>query len=43
LGRLLRLKPKAQYQESSVAANDALKAVEWSTRLLNGAQELIGG
>jgi len=41
LGRLLRLKPKAQYQESSLAASDARKAVEWATRLLDGAQQVV--
>jgi len=43
LGRLLRLKPKAQYLQASVAASEALKAVEWATRLLDGAQEVVSG
>lgn len=42
-GRLLRLKPKAQYQQASVAGSDADKAVEWATRLFDGAQEVVTG
>ena len=38
--RLLRLKPKAQYFEASVSPSDAAKAVEWATRMLDGAQKL---
>ena len=41
LGRLLRLKPKAQHQQASVAGSDADKAVEWATRLFDGAQEVV--
>lgn len=42
-GRLLRLKPKSQYQEASVAARDAAKAIDWATRMLDGAQEIVSG
>jgi len=43
LGRLLRLKAKAQYQQGSVTASDAAKAVEWATRLQEGAHEVVIG
>jgi len=41
LSRLLKLKTKSQYQPVSVAAADATKAVEWATRLLEGADEVV--
>jgi hypothetical protein len=41
--RLLKLKPKSQYRQTSVSANDAAKAVEWATRMLDVAQELVSG
>jgi uncharacterized protein (UPF0332 family) len=41
LSRLLKLKTKSQYQSASVAAGDAGKAIEWATRLLAGAEEVV--
>jgi hypothetical protein len=41
LSRLLKLKTKSQYQSASVAANDANKAIEWATRLVEGAEEVV--
>lgn len=41
LSRLLRLKTKAQYQPRSVAASDAVKAVEWAARIVEGAHEVV--
>ena len=41
LGRLLRLKPKSQYQQASVSASDAAKAVEWAERLVEGATRIV--
>lgn len=41
LSRLLRLKTKSQYQPTSVAAPDAVKALEWAARMLEGAQQVI--
>jgi hypothetical protein len=38
LDRLLRLKPKAQYQSDSVSASGAARAIEWATRLLDAAE-----
>jgi HEPN domain len=37
LDRLLRLKPKAQYQSESVSARTSARAIEWATRLLEAA------
>ena len=39
--RLLKLKSKSQYQRTSVSASDAAKAIEWATRMLNVAQEVV--
>ena len=41
--RLLRLKPRAQYQQGSVIASDAAKAVEWAARMFDRAQEVVSG
>ena len=41
--RLLRLKPKSQYQSAPMSVADAGKAVEWATRLLDAAAEVIRG
>lgn len=38
LDRLVRLKPKSQYQASSISASDATKAIGWATRLLEAAE-----
>lgn len=43
LSRLLTLKTKSQYQSLSVAAGDAKKAIDWATRLLEGAEEVVAG
>lgn len=40
-GRLLRLKPRSQYQAGSVSASDAAKAIEWATRMLDVARGLV--
>lgn len=39
--RLLRLKPRSQYQSRPVSATDAGKAVEWATRLYEAARETV--
>ncbi len=41
LGRLLKLKSRAQYQAADVAQADARKAVVWARRLLEGATETL--
>ena len=41
LGRLIKLKNKAQYQTADVARSDAVKAVDWATTLVNGATEIV--
>lgn len=41
--RLLKLKPKSQYRLTSVSASDTAKAVEWATRMLDVAQEVVSG
>ena len=41
LSRLLKLKTKAQYQSASVTATDAAKAIEWASRLLDGAEKVV--
>lgn len=41
LNRLLRLKTKSQYQSASVAKSDATKAVEWASRVLEVAEEVV--
>jgi hypothetical protein len=38
LDRLVRLKPKSQYQAASISASDATKAIGWATRLLEAAE-----
>ena len=39
--RLLRLKPKSQYQAASISASDAVKSVDWATRMLDVAKTLV--
>lgn len=39
--RLLKLKPKAQYQSSAVSAADATRAVEWASRMVEKATEVV--
>lgn len=41
LARLLRLKSRAQYQQTSVTKSDAAKAVNWATCLFESAQEVV--
>lgn len=41
LGRLLKLKSKSQYQTLDVARADAVKAVEWAQKMLDGASEIV--
>lgn len=41
LSRLLRMKTRAQYQSGSMAASDATRAIEWATRMLEGAQRVV--
>jgi len=41
LTRLLKLKPKAHYQSSPVSAADAARAVEWATRMVEKAAEVV--
>lgn len=41
LGRLLKLKNKAQYQTVDIARTDAVKAVEWATTLVEGASDIV--
>jgi len=40
--RLLRLKPKSQYQAASISASDAARSIEWATRMLDVAKALVG-
>ena len=40
LDRLVRLKPRSQYQAASISARDATKAIEWATRLLEAAESV---
>lgn len=40
--RLLKLKPKAQYQSESMSATDAGRAVDWAAKMLEGARSLVG-
>ena len=42
LGRLLRLKTRAQYQTTSVAKKDAESAVRWASQLCDAAQRIVG-
>ncbi|UMG91401.1 HEPN domain-containing protein [Nocardioides sp. TF02-7] len=39
--RLLKLKTKSQYQSASIAKAEANKAVEWATRMLDGAESVV--
>lgn len=39
--RLLRMKPAAQYQASSVTPSDAGKAVQWAMRMLQVATDVV--
>lgn len=39
--RLLGLKNKSQYQAAPIARTDANKAVDWATRLHDGAKEIV--
>lgn len=39
--RLLKLKPKAQYQRDAVSVADAEKAVEWAQRMCDGALQVV--
>lgn len=41
LRRLLTLKQKAQYQEMSVAAADAKRAIKWAELIYEKAQEVV--
>jgi hypothetical protein len=41
LSRLLKLKTKSQYQAVSIATSDAHKAIEWATRLVEGAEDVL--
>ena len=43
LGRLLKLRNKSQYQTSDVARSDALKALDWATKLLAAASGALAG
>ena len=40
--RLLKLKPKAQYQSESMSATDAAKAVDWAAKMFEGARSIVG-
>lgn len=41
LDRLVRLKPKSQYQAAPISASDAMKAIGWATRLLEAAEGAV--
>ena len=41
LGRLLKLKNRSEYQTVDIARTDALKAVEWARKLLDGAAVIV--
>ncbi|HEX9682221.1 MAG TPA: HEPN domain-containing protein [Acidimicrobiales bacterium] len=41
LGRLLKLKNRAQYPTVDVARADTVKAVGWATTLVEGASEIV--
>ena len=41
LSRLLNLKTRSQYASRSVSAADASKAVEWATRMHDGAESAL--
>lgn len=40
-GRLLRLKTASQYRSSSVSPADARKAVDWATRMVQAATDVV--
>jgi HEPN domain-containing protein len=41
LDRLLRLKPRSQYQPESIAASDAERSIRWAERLLHAAEGVV--
>lgn len=41
MNRLLKLKTKAQYLAPAIARTDAIKAVEWATRLVEQAAAVV--
>ena len=41
LDRLLRLKPRSQYQPESIAASDAERSIRWAERLLGAAERVV--
>lgn len=41
LTRLLKLKPKSQYQSAPVSVTDAAKALEWAARMVDGAADVL--
>ena len=41
LGRLLRLENRSQYQAADVARRDAVRAIDWATRLVEAASEAV--
>jgi len=41
--RLLKLKPKAQYQRDPISAADADKAIQWALRMFDGATKIVSG
>ena len=40
--RLLGLKTAAQYQAAPISRRDAMKAVEWATRMVDAARDVTG-
>lgn len=41
LSRLMRLRPKSQYQAASIPRSDAVRAVQWAQRMLDGAKRVV--
>lgn len=41
--RLLKPKPRSQYQSAPVTASDAAKAVEWATRMVESTAAVVRG
>ena len=39
--RLLKLKPKSQYQAAATSASDAAKAIGWAQKLLDTASDVV--
>ena len=37
----IKLKTRSQYQTNSMAASDALRSIEWASRLVEAAQEVV--